>query len=73
MNGGIDMLPQHTYIVRFIKQDGKTEECEHIEKSVAEYHFLQCLKDVDMYQRIVLIDRDWKNNTDTPLREGVFD
>ena len=66
------MLPEHTYIVRFTKHDGKTEECEHIEKFDAEYHFSQCLEDGDMYQRIELIDRDWKHKTETTLKEKVL-
>lgn len=66
------MLSDITYIIRFVKWDDNVELWEHISRKEAEEHYGACLEDVDMYREIALIQRDWKNDTDTVLQKKVF-
>lgn len=66
------MLPDITYLVRFVKWDGNVELWEHIEKKQAEEQYTACLEDDDMYHIIELIERNWETDTDTVVKRKVF-
>lgn len=57
-------LQDTTWIIRYTHTDGEIEEVEHISKAAAEEHFDYCgIEDTDIYQRIELIEYDWRSHS----------
>lgn len=70
------MLPNKSWLVRFVCNNGNVEVWEHVFRDYAEEQFNSFDEsDADIYTRIQLIERDWtkdENNCDTIIDEVVF-
>lgn len=71
------MFPNRTYLVRFAHRDGNVETCEHntFDEAMCMYDLFD-ESDVDIYEEIQLIERDWEkdeDNCDTIIARKVFE
>lgn len=59
-------MPDNTWVLVFERRDGEYEECEHaLYKDARDHLNLFDESDGDIYERIKLIERNWKTDTDT--------
>lgn len=67
------MLPDVTYILRFVHRDGNIELFEHADRELAWSHFDSFgSDDADIYSEIQIIRRDWRTDEDKVLKTNVL-